>query len=123
MLQRLRLDPVIGGDHQQGEIDPARAGEHRMHKALMARHVDEAENRTRLDRQIGEAEIDGDAPRLLLLQAVAIDAGQRFDESGLAVVDMASGADNHDIAPRRVTPGPRDNCSGQRTIVQRWQNG
>ena len=46
-------------------------------------------------RQIGEAEIDRDAARLLLLQAVGIDAGQRAHERGLAVVDMAGGADDH----------------------------
>ena len=47
------------------------------------------------DRQIGEAEIDGDAARFFLLQPVAIDAGQGFDQRGLAVIDMAGGADDH----------------------------
>ena len=50
MLERLRLDPVIGGDRQEREIDPARAREHRMHEALVARNVDEAEQ---LPRCIG----------------------------------------------------------------------
>jgi len=45
MLERLRLDPVIGGDHQQREIDPAGTGQHRVHEALVTRHVDEAEHR------------------------------------------------------------------------------
>ncbi len=46
-------------------------------------------------RPVGEAEIDGDAARLLLLQPVGVDAGQRPHQSGLAVIDMAGGADDH----------------------------
>ena len=50
-------------------------------------------------RQIGEAEVDRDAARLLLLQAVGVDAGQRAHQRGLAVVDVAGGADDHGDAP------------------------
>ena len=64
-------------------------------KLLVAGHVDEAEHRPVRRRQIGEAEIDGDAARLFLLQPIAIDAGQRFDQRGLAMIDMAGGADDH----------------------------
>ena len=46
-------------------------------------------------RQIGKAEIDRDAARFLLLQAIGIDAGQRAHQRGLAVIDMAGGADDH----------------------------
>ena len=46
-------------------------------------------------RQVGEAEVDGDAARLLLLQPVGVDAGQRAHQRGLAVVDVAGGADDH----------------------------
>ena len=99
MLARLRLDPVICCDREQGEIDPACPGHHGVDEALMARHVDETEHSPGLQRQIGEAEIDGDAPRLLLLQPVAVDPGQRFDQCGLAMVDMAGGADDHGAAP------------------------
>ena len=90
MLERLRLDPVIGGDCEQGEINPACARHHGVHKALMARHVDETDHSPALDRQISEAEIDGDASRLFLLQPIAVDPGQRFDQCGLAMVDMAA---------------------------------
>ena len=43
---------------------------------------------------MGEAEVDGDAAALLFFQAVGVDAGQRFDQRGLAVVDVAGGADD-----------------------------
>ena len=46
-------------------------------------------------RHVGEAEVDGDAAGLLLLQPVGVDAGQRPDQRGLAVVDVAGGADDH----------------------------
>src|SRR5690349_7889045 len=61
----------------------------------MAWHVDEAELAAIAEIAVGVAQIDGDAARLLLLEAVGIDAGQRFDQGGLAVVDMARGADDH----------------------------
>ncbi len=44
--------------------------------------------------QMREAQIDGDAAALLFLQAVGVDAGERFDQRGLAVIDVAGGADN-----------------------------
>ena len=43
---------------------------------------------------MGEAELDGDPALLLLLEPVGVDAGQRPDERGLAVVDVAGGADD-----------------------------
>ena len=46
------------------------------------------------ERQMGKSQFDGDPALLLLLQTVGIDAGEGLDESGLAVVDMARGADD-----------------------------
>jgi hypothetical protein len=42
-------------------------------------------------RHIGETQIDGDPSPLFLGQTIGIDAGQRFDERGFAVVDMPGG--------------------------------
>ncbi len=42
--------------------------------ALMAGHVDKANNGAIGARPIGEAEIDGNAARFLLLEAVCVDA-------------------------------------------------
>ena len=50
----------------------------------------------------GEAEVDGHRPRLLLGQAVGVDAGQRLDEGRFAVVDVAGGADDERPGRSRV---------------------
>ena len=42
----------------------------------------------------GEADVDGDAAGLLFGQAVAVDAGEGLDERGLAVIDVAGGAED-----------------------------
>ena len=55
---------------------PVAPGQHVVHEALVARHVDEADDLAARPRPVGKAEIDGDAARLLLLQAIGIDAGQ-----------------------------------------------
>ena len=43
---------------------------------------------------MGEAEVDGDAAALLLFEAVGVDAGEGLDQRGLAVIDVAGGADD-----------------------------
>jgi hypothetical protein len=95
MLDGLRLDALGCRHDQQCGVDAGGPGQHVVHEALMARHVDEAELAAVAQVGVGIAEIDGDAARLLLLEAIGIDAGQRFDERGLAVVDVACGADDH----------------------------
>jgi hypothetical protein len=69
-----------------------------VHEALVARHVDEAELNA-VVHEMGEADVDRDAAGALLLPAIAVDAGERLDQRGLAVIDVARGAD--DDAPRR----------------------
>ena len=95
MLERLRLHPVIGGDRQDRVVDAGRAREHRMNEALVARDVDEAERRPRRSRHESETEVDGDAARLLFLEAIALNSSQRPDQSGLPVVDMSGKPDDH----------------------------
>ena len=51
----------------------------------------------------GEAEVDGQAPGLLLGEAVGVGAGQGQDQRGLAVVDVAGGGDD----PHQPTAGER----------------
>ena len=85
--------PFVGGDDQQRDIDPADAGEHVLDEALVSRHIHDAGVASAGQRQPGEAKVDGHAARLLLGEAVGVDAGERGDERGLAVVDVAGGAD------------------------------
>ena len=99
MLDGLRHDAFIGGDDEQHHVDTRRARQHIMHEPLMAGHVDKAEHRTVRHRRIGIAEVDGDAALLLLGQPVGIDARQCLDQRGLAVIDVAGGADDHGASP------------------------
>ena len=95
MLERLGFYSVIGGHRQDRVIDPSRAREHRMDEALVARNVDEAERRSRRRGQEGETEVDGDAARLLFLEAIAIHAGQHPDQRRFPMIDMPGQPDNH----------------------------
>ena len=52
-----------------------------------------------------EAQLDGDAARLLLGEAIGVDAGQRPDQRGLAVVDVARGAENEPLRRFRLSAG------------------
>jgi hypothetical protein len=94
VLARLGHYAVVGRDHQQEDVDAARARDHVAHKALVSGDVDDAQLRARGQLQLGVAQLDGDAAFLLLLEAVGIDAGERLDEGGLAVVDVAGGAED-----------------------------
>src|SRR5207302_10290931 len=60
----------------------------------MARDVDDSYQPAAGQGQVCKAEVDGHPPPLLLGQPVGVDAGQRLDQRGLAVVDVASGADD-----------------------------
>src|SRR5471030_2773686 len=99
MLDGLWLDALGGRNDEQCSVDADGAGQHIVHEALVARHVDEAELPSISQIAVGIAEVDRDAARLLILEAVGIDSGQRFDQRGLAVIDMARGADDHGTSP------------------------
>jgi hypothetical protein len=60
----------------------------------VARHVHDLHRETPGLFEEGEAQVDGDAARFLLGQPVGVRPGQRLDERGLAVVDVARGADD-----------------------------
>ncbi len=94
MLAGLPADALGQRHDQQGGVDAAGAGEHGVHETLMAGNVDEAEL-----SGVGVAEVDGDAAPFFLRQAVGVDARQCFDQRGLAVIDVAGGADDHAGSP------------------------
>ena len=107
VLASLQHDPVVGGDHQQCEVDAGGAGDHGAHEALVAGHVNEADRAAALQGHVREAEIDGDPARHLLLETIGIDASQRAHQRGLAVIDMAGGADDHALKAARQAPRTR----------------
>ena len=76
---------------------PGRAGDHRAHEALVAGHVDDRQPPPRRQLERREAELDRDPARLLLGQPVGVDAGERAHERGLAVVDVAGGAEGQRV--------------------------
>ena len=94
MLLGLRHHAVVGRDREQHQVDAVRAGQHVADEALMAGDVDDAGARAVGQREVGEAEIDRNPALLLLLEAVGVLAGERLDQRGLAVIDMAGGADD-----------------------------
>ena len=49
VLDGLRLDPLVGGDHQQHGVDAGSARDHGAHETLVARHVDQVDVRIRSD--------------------------------------------------------------------------
>ena len=73
---------------------PPDAGQHVLHEALVAGHVHDLDREPVGLLEEGEAEVDRDAARLLLRQAIGVDAGEGLDQRGLAVVDVAGGADD-----------------------------
>ena len=102
MLACLRHDGIVGGHDEHGQVDAGGAGEHVLDETLVAGHIDDAEAERR-QIENGEADVDGDAAGLLFGQPIAVDAGQRLDERGFAVVDVASRAED-EIAGHGLLP-------------------
>ncbi len=94
MLLGLRHHAVVGRHGEQHEIDAVGAGEHVADEALVAGDVDDAGAGVVGQGEVGEAEIDRDAALFFFLEAVGVLAGERLDERGLAVIDVAGGADD-----------------------------
>jgi hypothetical protein len=73
-----------------------RAGQHILDESLVPGDIDQPEAHI-AERQVGETEIDRDPAFLLFFEAVGIYSGQRFDERGLAVIDVSGGADDDSL--------------------------
>ena len=101
VLPGLGHHAFVGGHDQQHEIDAGGAGDHGAHEGFVARHVDHAEAAARAELEGREAELDGDAPRLLLGETVGVDSRQRAHQRGLAVVDVARGAEDQGLGAHR----------------------
>ena len=91
VLERLRHHSVVGRDRHQKQVDAGRAGDHRPHEALVAGDVDHRQPPARGQRQARVAELDRDPSRPLLREPIGVDAGQRADQRGLPVIDVAGG--------------------------------
>ena len=85
------------------DADATETGQGVVDEAFVPRYVDETDLET-VAFEMGEPQVDRDAALLLFLPSIAIDAGKRLDQAGLAVVDVAGCADNH--APHTTTWTP-----------------
>lgn len=98
MLAGLRLDGFVGRDHKQDHVNAAHTGEHIADKTFMAWNINEAiaELLTagRVEFQVGKTQVNGNAATLFLFQTVGINAGQRFHQRGLTVIDVSSRAND-----------------------------
>ena len=76
MLLALGHPAVTGRHDEQRDVDRTDAGQHVLDEALVTGDVDEPDLGARRQRGEREPEVDGEAPRLLLREAVRIGAGE-----------------------------------------------
>ena len=102
MLAGLGHDALVRGDDQHDEVHARRACHHVLDETLVAGHVHNAQALAAGQVHPREAQFDGDAPALLLAQAVAVDAGEGAHQGGLAVINMPGRAQyNSHVPPLR----------------------
>src|SRR5262245_58822956 len=70
-----------------------RPGKHVLYEPLVTRNVYKAEPEI-VDHEIGEADVNRNPALLFFFEPVCIDAGERFNKSRLAVVDVSCSADD-----------------------------
>ena len=116
MLVRLRPSTLLRVDDEQKEVDPGRAGDHHPHEALVPGDVDErqAPATRQLERRI--AEVDRDAARSAPRGGGPCPSRERAHEPGLAVVDVAGGADGQRHA--RTTAAATASSSSSASVRQ-----
>ena len=93
---------IIGSHNQKCEIDAGGPRQHLPHKSFVARNIDNAEPEF-VKIELSESQLDRDSTLLLFRQPVGIGACQRFDERGLAVVDVTRGSQNQMRRHKRFT--------------------
>jgi hypothetical protein len=93
VFARLRHYPFVGGDDQKRDVNADHAGDHLADEPLVSRDVDEAHPLAAGQGEMSVTRLDGDLALLFLLEPVGVDAGKRFGQRRLAVVDVAGDAD------------------------------
>ena len=111
VLARLRHHAVVGGEDHQVQVDPGRSRDHRAHEPLVTGNVDDREPPPRRQHQRRIAERDRDPALALLGQAVGVDAGERLDQRGLAVIDVAGGSERGHDRPSAGSTSSRTTAS------------
>ncbi|CUZ63834.1 Uncharacterised protein [Serratia marcescens] len=111
MFAGLRHHAVVAGHHQQRMVDAADARQHVGEEFLVAGHVDKAQHPAVRLRPVGVTQIDGHAAALLFRQAIRVDPGDRLQQGGFAMIDMAGGGDDHEALSASISA---PSCSRQR---------
>jgi hypothetical protein len=94
MLHRLRHDALIQRYNQQNHVDSADSRQHVADKLFMSRYVNDADVIISADH-VRESVFNRNSALLLLFQAVCVRPGQRADQTGLSVIDVACCSDNN----------------------------
>ena len=90
-LDRLRHDPVVGGDHQHDDVGHVGTARAHFGERGVARRVEERDPVAALGLHLIAADVLGDAAGLALHD---IGAAQRVEQRGLAMVDVAHDGDD-----------------------------
>ena len=109
MFVSLRLDRFICRHHEQHAVDAADAGQHVLDEALVAGNVDKPDLIV-VREPARESEVDGDTAALLFRQTIGVHAGERANQSGFPMINVAGGAENaflprHDAGRRLAVNG------------------
>jgi hypothetical protein len=115
VLARLRHDALVRRDDEQHRVDPRGAGHHPAHEPLVTGHVHHPGRDAAGKRQVRESEIDGDPARLLLGEAVGVDARERAHQGSLPVIDVSGGPENDGAHGRFLALGW---CHARRSPAQ-----
>ena len=105
VLASLGHDAFVRCDDEHHEVETRGAGDHRPHELLVPGHVDDRDLEVVRERERCETELDRDAARLLFREAIEVATGQCMNEGGLAVVDVAGGAEDEALDRRFVFLG------------------
>jgi len=89
MLTGLGHDTLICCDHHCHQINACGSGHHVSDKFLMTRNIHNADMPSGGQIQKRETQFYGNAPKLFLFEPVSVNAGQGFDERGLAMINMS----------------------------------
>ena len=96
----LRHPAIVCGDDEESGVHAADPGDHVVDEIGVAGDIDDAEFVGEVgglgigEGEVGEAEFDGHAAEFFLGESIGIGAGESADQGGLAVVDVAGGAED-----------------------------
>ena len=114
VLARLGHHAFVGGHHQEHRVHAVHPGQHVVQEAGLPGDVDDPDPLPAGEVQVSKPEVDGHAAPVLLRETVGVDAGQRLDEGGFAVVNMAGGAND-----RHRGSGQRGAQRGHQGVIVR----